>query len=290
MYKVSLLNILLSVLNPGLQQIFEFRCSPLQTLLEDLQNARTQYQEANMNREELEDAIERIQSHFRCLFNHMLRSMPLGILEEELNVVDTKFGKITLTDDGQVLIDPGVWERMSAELKKLDGIREDDFEQLVARFQMALYNHYAQQGHQLYHISVMRAFAEQNAPGLFDMLLHSITRDDTRLLKARRETQEQRTVALLHILAYFRSQKTNQLQRDCGIFLAQHGLSRNGQAAGVIFGDSVHRRTIDYEREKMAKEHYCNVDNQIGKAVTMPRPLTKSGKPKGQLEYFLAKF
>jgi len=76
-----------------------------------------------MNREELEDAIERIQSHFRCLFNHMVRSMPLGILEEELNVVDTKFGKITLTDDGQVLIDPEVWERMSAELKKLDGIR-----------------------------------------------------------------------------------------------------------------------------------------------------------------------
>jgi len=59
------------------------------------------------------------------------------------------------------------------------------------------------------------------------------------------------------------------LQRDCGIFLAQHGLSRTGQAAGVIFGDSVHRRTIDYEREKMAKEHYCNVDNQIGKAVTV---------------------
>lgn len=65
------------------------------------------------------------------------------------------------------------------------------------------------------------------------------------------------------ILIYSRSQKTNQLQRDCGIFLAQHGLSRIGQAAGQILGDSIHHRTVDTDREKMAQEHDDKINTHI---------------------------
>jgi hypothetical protein len=48
----------------------------------------------------------------------------------------------------------------------------------------------------------MRDFVEEHAPGLFDRMLNTILKDSTS--KERRHLQEQRTVALLHILAYFR--------------------------------------------------------------------------------------
>ena len=48
----------------------------------------------------------------------------------------------------------------------------------------------------------MRDFAEENAPGLFDII--SILREDDRLSKDSRRLQEQRAVVLLHTLAYFR--------------------------------------------------------------------------------------
>lgn len=57
----------------------------------------------------------------------------------------------------------------------------------------------------LYEPAVMRDFCEKNAPGLFDLLLKSITRDDNRVLPDREFLQRQRTVSLLHILSYFRS-------------------------------------------------------------------------------------
>lgn len=60
-----------------------------------------------------------------------------------------------------------------------------------------------------------------------------------------------------------RSQKTSHLQRESGLFLAQHGLSRSGQAAGPIMGDSVHRRTIDNERDRMAKNHKTTINEHI---------------------------
>ena len=56
----------------------------------------------------------------------------------------------------------------------------------------------------LYEPDFMRDFCEKNAPGLFDLLLKSITRDDDRVSVDREWLQRQRTVSLLHILSYFR--------------------------------------------------------------------------------------
>lgn len=64
-----------------------------------------------------------------------------------------------------------------------------------------------------------------------------------------------------------RSQKTSHLQRDSGLFLSNHGLSRSGQSAGHIMGDSVHRRSIDSERKKMVNGHGSLLKSQITTAI-----------------------
>ena len=82
---------------------------------------------------------------------------------------------------------------------------ENSFDYLVERFQRALHQHY--EGNNvlpLYTPSEMKKFAEKNAPGLFNLILHSILRDDPRLSDEHRVLQEKRTVVLLHIIAYFR--------------------------------------------------------------------------------------
>ena len=65
----------------------------------------------------------------------------------------------------------------------------------------------------LYTPSEMEKFAEKNAPGLFNLILHYnwilgsqsniILRDDPRMCDEHRVLQEKRTVVLLHIIAYF---------------------------------------------------------------------------------------
>lgn len=59
-------------------------------------------------------------------------------------------------------------------------------------------------GPDLYNPKLMRAFADQASPGLYDIIIDSITRDDHRVQKQRKDILEQRTVVLLHTLAYFR--------------------------------------------------------------------------------------
>lgn len=83
-------------------------------------------------------------------------------------------------------------------------LAEIPFETLVAQFQLALYRHYSRGGENLYSPHRMRVFAETHAPGLFDRILNSITRVDPRLSDERNSLQMQRSVALLHILSYFR--------------------------------------------------------------------------------------
>lgn len=69
-------------------------------------------------------------------------------------------------------------------------------------FQHALYQHYQEEGTPLYSPTLMRDFSEEHSPGLFNKLLNSILKEDTS--KERQQLQEQRTVVLLHIIAYFR--------------------------------------------------------------------------------------
>ena len=50
----------------------------------------------------------------------------------------------------------------------------------------------------------MKKFTEKHAPGLWDIIVGAISRKDNRLSAEHNDIQQQRTVVLLHILAYFR--------------------------------------------------------------------------------------
>lgn len=89
----------------------------------EMESARRKYEEARLKSEEIEEMVEKIQSHFKNIFHSLLRYMPVGIVDGELSVVETSFGTIKLTDDGQVVIEPGVWEHMCDEFKRLDGMK-----------------------------------------------------------------------------------------------------------------------------------------------------------------------
>ena len=81
---------------------------------------------------------------------------------------------------------------------------EPSLQKMMETFQKALSSHYENSGQTLYDAADMRKFSETHAPGLFDVLLSSILRDDSRLSEERKTLQEQRIVALLHIMTYFR--------------------------------------------------------------------------------------
>lgn len=89
--------------------------------------------------------------------------------------------------------------------KKIFSILENSFDYLVERFQRALLqNHQVQNSDSLYEPGEMKEFSEKHAPGLFDVILKSILRDDPRLSAEHRTLQAKRTVVLLHTIAYFR--------------------------------------------------------------------------------------
>ncbi|XP_078374568.1 uncharacterized protein LOC144658110 [Oculina patagonica] len=121
----------------------------------------------------------------------------------------------------------------------------------------------------LYDPAVMRDFCEKNAPGLFDLLLRSITRDDNRVSSDRESLQRQRTVSLIHILSYFRSQKTCQLQKDSGLYSSLGGLSLQGLSPGPVLGFSVNPRTVQNMKKGMAKTHNEHVTKQLQQVVAL---------------------
>ena len=84
-------------------------------------------------------------------------------------------------------------------------ISENSFDQLVGKFQKSLQHHYeSSNAVPLYDPGQMKKFADKSAPGLFNVILQSILREDPRLSEEHRVLQEKRTVVLLHIIAYFR--------------------------------------------------------------------------------------
>ncbi|XP_078363863.1 uncharacterized protein LOC144648103 [Oculina patagonica] len=142
--------------------------------------------------------------------------------------------------------------------------QSDNFAELVGRFQLALYRHYNSGGQSLYQPEDMRSFCQTHSPHLYDILLSSITRDDGRATsKNHLSVQEQRIVALLHTLAYFRSQKTSHLQKQAGMFLGMHGLTRSAQTAGRVLGFSTEIRMNDMFKQQQAKNHKEVVDKAV---------------------------
>lgn len=78
------------------------------------------------------------------------------------------------------------------------------YEDLVGCFQLALYRHYNRGGEPIYETDEMEKFANTHAPTLFTQLLNSITNRNSAQSKERHKLQRKRTVALLHIISYFR--------------------------------------------------------------------------------------
>ncbi|XP_044180462.1 uncharacterized protein LOC122961725 [Acropora millepora] len=87
--------------------------------------------------------------------------------------------------------------------------------------------------------------------------------------KDKQDTQRRRTVALMHILAYFRSQKTSQLQKQSGLNAQLSGMSLTGLAAGPIIGFSANPRTILKFKNKLALAHPHYVCEQVKKAIEL---------------------
>ena len=89
------------------------------------------------------------------------------------------------------------------------------FDQLVTQCQTALFRYYDSKPEgPLYDLVMIRELCEENAPGLFDLLIRSITRTDSRISLDREALQRQRTVCLIHILSYFRFVFGNLLLRE----------------------------------------------------------------------------
>ena len=88
---------------------------------------------------------------------------------------------------------------------------------MMETFQKPLSSNYENSGQPLYNAEDMRKFSEIHAPGLFDVLLSSILRDDSRLSEDCKTLREQRTVARLHIMKYFRYLARKEIENNADL-------------------------------------------------------------------------
>ena len=65
---------------------------------------------------------------------------------------------------------------------------------------------------------------------------------------------------------HFRSQKTNNLQKDPGLHAALSGLTMAGLSSGQVFGFSVNPRTIEKYKRDLADKHTDFARDQLSKA------------------------
>ena len=102
---------------------------------------------------------------------------------------------------------------------------------------------------------VMRDFCEKNSPGLFDLLLKAITRNENRLSSERQSLERQRAFSLLHILSYFRfDPNTFALRHDN--FLVKDNECECCRMIYYIFnyghiGEKTLRENVYYDRAKL---------------------------------------
>ena len=76
-----------------------------------------------------------------------------------------------------------------------------------------MHRHNAKGGHSLVPVRDMIAFTNQFSPGLYEMVLNSITRDNTSY--DRYVLQEKRACAILHSLVYYRYCQDNDTPLLC---------------------------------------------------------------------------
>ncbi|CAH3119132.1 unnamed protein product, partial [Pocillopora meandrina] len=75
-----------------------------------------------------------------------------------------------------------------------------------------------------------------------------------------------RVVSLLHILAYFRSQKTSALQRDGELCAFSGGMSLQGLSAGQLLGYSTTHRSIQQWKVDFCNQHAAFISKQLQRA------------------------
>ncbi|KAK3744785.1 hypothetical protein QZH41_014775 [Actinostola sp. cb2023] len=175
------------------------------------------------------------------------------------HALSTPFGNAHINENGDALLVVDEWDKI---IKQLYQSKDMSLESLVEKFQIALHNHYIEGGTPLYNVTEMRDFTEKHAPGLFKLILCSIAQEGNSITKNRQSLQDQRVVALLHIIAYFRPQKTSAFQKDLGLYLNHHGTSRAALNSGPLLGFSAAPRTID-RHNKQLLENYPNQMNQV---------------------------
>ncbi|KAL9965000.1 hypothetical protein ACROYT_G028723 [Oculina patagonica] len=149
--------------------------------------------------------------------------------------------------------------------EQISSLSESTIEKLVPSFQAALYRQ--QQAHpdkKLYSSEEMEKFSDLHSPGLYQQILNSISNKKTST--KRRNLQQQRAVSLMHIIAYFRSQKTSSLQKDSGLHAASCGLSLRGLSAGQTLGYSTTPRNVQLIKANLNKAHANYIAEQLQRA------------------------
>ena len=68
-----------------------------------------------------------------------------------------------------------------------------------------------------------------------------------------------------------RSQKTCQLQKDCGVHSTLGGLSLQGLSSGSVIGFSVNPRTVQNIKKDLAKTHSENVCKQLQQVLNVSK-------------------
>ncbi|CAH3178385.1 unnamed protein product, partial [Porites lobata] len=137
-------------------------------------------------------------------------------------------------------------QRENGALKeRCNKLEEPTFDEQFKTFHKCLTKHYKDGGQRLYDPADMEKFANKCTPGLFNRALCLVKNDEKQQLsKKRHEILRLRVVALLHQLSYFRNQKNNRLQQDCGLHLSFHGASDDALTAGSLLGFSTHPRSV----------------------------------------------
>lgn len=99
-----------------------------------------------------------------------------------------------------------------------------------------------------------------------DQLLTPIGSEVKRLVSPSCLCQENYTLHIYGCIScFFRSQKTSHLQKQAGMFLSMHGLTRSAQTLGRVLGFSQGTRMNDIfkQQQLQAKQHRQLMDNTV---------------------------
>lgn len=91
----------------------------MQRLLDTLELANDQCHATTMAKDELQNLLEIVNTHFLNLYQRLQMFSPLqSFARDEWQVLETRFGIIRLSKHGEVLVDPDVWSNMNTEFEK----------------------------------------------------------------------------------------------------------------------------------------------------------------------------